>query len=254
MKILVGIKRVVDYNVRVRLAGAGAAARPDIAGLKMSINPFDEIALEAAVRLKEAGAASEIIAVSVGPAKAEDVLRSALALGADRAILVAAEPAPGPLAIAAIFAALVKAENVSLALLGKQAIDDDSGQTGPMLAAKLGWPQLVCASAIKPAAEPGGVWQVECETDQGAEILAASLPAVITADLRLNEPRYASLANIMKARKKPIEHKSLSDLGLELKPQAQILAYAPPPARPAGIMLASAAELAARLQADGLLD
>jgi len=253
MKILVGVKRVVDYNVRVRLAGEGREAQPDIANLKMSMNPFDEIALEQAVRLKEAGAAQEVIAVSVGPAKAEDTLRSALAMGADRAVLVEAEAAPEPIHIAALFAALIKAEDVSLALLGKQAIDDDSGQTGAMLAAKLGWPQAGCASAVYAPEQAGGAWKIERETDRGAEVLAMPLPAVITADLRLNEPRYASLMNIMKARKKPIERRTAAELGVELPPHREILAYALPKARAAGVKLGSVAELAERLCKDGLL-
>lgn len=253
MKIIVGVKRVVDYNVKVRLKEKAGQWALDLDHLKMSMNPFDETALEEALRLKEQGAASEIIAVSVGAAAAQDILRHALALGADRAVLAETDEELEPINIARVLAALIRAEGAELALLGKQAIDDDSSQTGQMLAAILGWPQISFVSSVQAAGSAEGEWQAERETDTGAQRLAFHLPAVITADLRLNEPRYASLPNIMKARKKPIEHKSVRELAPDLPRQTELLGVAPPPARQAGVKLADAAELAEKLRAAKLL-
>lgn len=254
MKIIVGIKRVVDYNVKVRLAEKDGVLALDLAHLKMSINPFDEIALEEAVRLREKGAAREVVAVSVGTKASHDVLRTAMALGADRALLAEAGSAEysalEPLHIARIFAKIVQEERADLVLLGKQSIDGDNNQTGQILAGLLGWGQASFASAVQIK---NGEARVERETDKGAEILAVPLPAVITADLRLNEPRYASLPNIMKARKKPIEQRNLADLALDLTPQTEVLALSAPPARKAGVMLKNVDELVRKLRAEGVI-
>jgi len=250
MKILVGVKRVVDYNVRVRLKESGGGLVPDVDNLKMSMNPFDEIALEEAVRLKEKGAASEVIAVTVGAAAAQTVLRDALAAGADRAILVETEHTLEPIEIARIFAVLAKNEQASIVLLGKQAIDDDCNQTGQMLAARLGWAQASFASEVQIS---GQELTVARETDKGTQTLIMSLPAVITADLRLNEPRYAGLPNIMKARKKPIEKKTLADLGIKPRCHVEVLEYAAPSARKAGIKLENVDALIEKLREDRLI-
>jgi len=250
MKIIVGVKRVVDYNVRVRLKQEGGGLAPDLDNLKMSMNPFDEIALEEAVRLREKGAAQQVLAVSVGAAAAQDILRAALAAGADRAVLVEAEPMPQPLDIARLLGRLALAEQAELVLLGKQAIDDDSNQTGQILAGLLGWGQAAFASAVTIK---DGKAVVERETDNGVETIEVRLPAVITADLRLNEPRYAGLANIMKARKQPIERLTAADLGVEPQPQMEVLELGCPPERKAGPKLDSVDALLDILRAEGLL-
>ena len=243
MKLLVPVKRVVDYNVKVRVKADGTGV--ETAGVKMSMNPFDEIAVEEAVRLKERGVATEIVAVSIGPKEATDTLRTALAMGADRGILVETGELPEPLAVAKILRALVAREAPRLVLMGKQAIDDDMNATGQMLAALLGWPQGTFASKV--AFEGDGVI-VTREVDGGLETVALTLPAIVTADLRLNEPRYASLPNIMKARKKPVETITPADLGVDPSPRLVMLKVVEPPTRAAGVRLGSVAELVDRLR------
>jgi electron transfer flavoprotein beta subunit len=213
MKILVPVKRVVDYNVKIRVKPDGSGV--DLANVKMSMNPFDEIAVEEALRLKEAGKATEVIAVSIGPAKAEETLRTALAMGADRAILVEADTLVEPLAVAKILKGVVGEENPDLVILGKQAIDDDSNQTGQMLSALLGWSQATFASKVEIG---DGSADVTREVDGGLQTISVKLPAIVTTDLRLNEPRYASLPNIMKAKKKPLDKKSAADYGVDIAP------------------------------------
>ena len=248
MKLLVSVKRVVDYNVKVRVRADGSGV--ELAGVKMSMNPFDEIALEEAVRLKEKGAASEIVAVSVGVAQCQETLRTALAMGADRAILVQSEASPEPLAVAKILRALVERERPGLVLLGKQAIDDDMNATGQMLAGLLGWAQGTFASRVElGAGEQGkGVAVVTREVDGGLETVSLRLPAIVTADLRLNEPRYASLPNIMKARKKPLETLTPADLGVDARPRLSTLRVVEPPVRKAGVKVGSVAELVDKLR------
>lgn len=252
MKILVPVKRVVDYNVKVRVKTDGSGV--DVANVKMSMNPFDEIAVEEALRLKEKGAASEVVAVSIGDAKCQETLRSALAMGADRAILVDPGSVSGldlqPLAVAKLLQAVATREQPGLVMLGKQAIDDDSNQTGQMLAALLSWPQATFASAVKIEGEEALVTR---EVDEGAETLAVRLPAVITADLRLNEPRYASLPNIMKAKKKPIETLSAGELGVDPAPRLAYSGFAEPPRRQAGQKVGSVAELVEKLKSAGAI-
>lgn len=243
MKVIVGVKRVVDYNVKVRVRTDGSGV--ELANVRMSMNPFDEIALEEAVRLREKGVANEVIAISVGSVAAQETLRTALAMGADRAILVTGEDALEPLEIAAVFKELVKAEAPDLIIFGKQAIDDDSNQTGQMLAGLLGWGQATFASAVNIE---NGEAIVAREVDAGIQTVAVRLPAVITADLRLNEPRYASLPNIMKARKKPIEEKTLAELGLVHKSHLKILKVEEPAARKPGIRVNTVAELVEKLR------
>ncbi len=243
MKILVPVKRVVDYNVRVRVKADGSGV--DLANVKMSMNPFDEIAVEEAVRLKEAGTAEEIVAVSIGPKAAEQTIRTALAMGADRGILVQTEQRTEPLAVARILAALVEKEQPQLVIMGKQAIDDDCNQTGQMLAALLGWPQGTFASKLVIKGEHA---EVTREIDGGLETLRLKLPAVITTDLRLNEPRYASLPNIMKAKRKPLEVTDPGALGVDITPQLEILRVEEPPQRKAGVRVKSVAELVDRLK------
>lgn len=238
MKILVPVKRVLDYAIKARAKTDGSGA--DLAGLKMSLNPFDEIALEAALRLKEAGQASAVICVSCGEASVQDGLRTALALGADRAIWVEAVTELEPLTVAKLLQAVVVRESADLVLCGKQAIDDDAGQTGQMLAALLDWNQATQAAAIRCQ---GNLLEVVRETDGGTETLQLTVPAVITADLRLNEPRYATLPNIMKARKKPIEPLSAVELGVSVIPRLQTLRVAEPPVRSAGIRVTSVDQL-----------
>jgi len=245
MKILVPVKRVVDYTVKIRVKADGSGV--DTANVKFSLNPFDEIALEEAVRLKERGQASEIIAVSIGPVVAQEQLRSALAVGADRAILVLAEGEVQPLSVAKILKVLAVREDVGLVLLGKQAIDDDCNQTGQMLAALLGWPQGTFASQVSA---DGVTLSVTREVDGGLETLALSLPAVVTADLRLNQPRYATLPNIMKAKKKPLETVTPAALGLELAPRLITLKVAEPPKRQAGIKVPDVATLIDKLKTE----
>ena len=247
MKILVAVKRVVDYAVKIRVKSDGTGI--ELANVKMSMNPFDEIAIEEAVRLKEKGTATEVIAVSVGPAKAQDTLRTALAIGADRAILVetADDAVIEPLAVAKILKALVALETPDMVVLGKQAIDDDCNQTGQMLAALLGWPQGTFASKV--VAEAGSI-SVTREVDGGLETLKLKLPAVVTTDLRLNEPRYPSLPNIMKAKKKPLDIKKPADLGVDMTPRLTVLKTTEPPVRKAGVKVADVAELVAKLKTE----
>lgn len=245
MKILVPVKRVVDYNVKIRVKPDGSGV--DLANVKMSMNPFDEIAVEEAVRLKEAGAAEEVVVVSIGPAQAQDTLRTALAMGADRAILIKAEDAVEPLSVAKLLKAVVEAEAPQLVLLGKQAIDDDSNQTGQMLAALLGWSQATFASEIKL---DGGRATVTREVDGGLQVIEATLPTVVTVDLRLNEPRYASLPNIMKAKKKPLEDKTAADFGVSIAPRLKVVKTEEPAARSAGVKVGSVAELVTKLKVE----
>ena len=247
MKLLVAVKRVIDFNVkpRVRLDGSGV----DLANVKMSMNPFDEIAVEEAIRLKEKGVATEIIAVSIGPAKAQETLRTALAMGADRAILVQTEEEVEPLGVAKILKGIVEAESPELVILGKQAIDDDSNQTGQMLGALLGWPQGTFASKVEMAA---GSASVTREIDGGLETVKLKLPAIVTTDLRLNEPRYASLPNIMKAKSKPLEIKSPGDYGVDVAPRLEVIKVAEPPKRQGGVKVASVDELVAKLKSLGV--
>ena len=247
-KILVGIKRVVDYNVRVRIKPDGSGVATD--GVKMSINPFDEIALEEALRIKERGLATEVVVVSIGPNEVQTQLRTALAMGADRAVLVESASAVEPLTAARIFLKLIERENPSLVLLGKQAIDDDNGQTGQMLAALWGRPQATFASKVEIS---GTVVRVTREVDAGLETIEVDLPAVITTDLRLNEPRYVKLPEIMKAKKKPLDALALASLGVSASQSYRTTAYAPPATRQRGVMVKTAAELVAALKQRGVL-
>ncbi|KAA0997981.1 electron transfer flavoprotein subunit beta/FixA family protein [Paraburkholderia panacisoli] len=245
MKILVAVKRVVDYNVKVRAKSDGAGV--DIANVKMSMNPFDEIAVEEAVRLKEEGLATEVIAVSAGVAQAQETLRMALAIGADRAVLIESNEDLQPLAVAKLLKALVDKEQPSLVILGKQAIDDDSNQTGQMLAALAGFPQATFASKVVVADDKATVWR---EVDGGAETLSLTLPAVITTDLRLNEPRYVTLPNIMKAKKKPLETIKPEDLGVDIKPRLKTLKISEPSTRSAGVKVADVKTLVGKLKTE----
>jgi electron transfer flavoprotein beta subunit len=242
MKLLVPVKRVVDYNVKVRVKADGTGV--ETANVKMSMNPFDEIAVEEAVRLKEKGIATEIVAVSIGPAQAQEQLRTALAMGADRGILVEAEGTE-PLAVAKLLKAIAEREQPQVVILGKQAIDDDMNATGQMLAALLGWSQGTFASKVEVA---DGKAIVTREVDGGLETVSLTLPAIVTTDLRLNEPRYASLPNIMKARKKPIETVKPADLGVDVTPRLTVLKVEEPPKRQAGRKVASVAELVDKLR------
>ena len=248
MKILVPVKRVVDYNVKIRVKADGSGV--ELANVKMSMNPFDEISVEEALRLKEAGKASEVVVVSVGPAKAEETLRTALAMGADRAILVESPEAPQPLTVARIFAKLVEKEGAGLVLLGKQAIDDDAGQTPQMLAALLGCAQASYASRIEIDGNSAKVTQ---EVDAGLQTIEVDLPAVISADLRLNEPRYVKLPDIMKAKKKPLDTVALADLGVAPAAALKVVKTEAPAARGGGRKVASAEELVKELKNKGLL-
>ncbi len=244
MKILVPVKRVIDANVKVRVKSDGSGV--DLANVKMSMNPFDEIAVEEAVRIKERGEAAEVVAVSIGSAKAQDTLRTALAMGADRAILVKTEQAVvEPLAVAKLLKRVVENEKPDLVIMGKQAIDDDCNQTGQMLAGLLGWPQGTFASKVELN---GAKVKVVREVDGGLETVQLAKPAVITTDLRLNEPRYASLPNIMKAKKKPIDETTPEALGVDIAPRLKILAVAEPKAREAGIKVDSVAMLVDKLK------
>jgi electron transfer flavoprotein beta subunit len=243
MKLLVAVKRVVDYNVKVRVKSDHTAV--ETSGVKMSMNPFDEIAVEEAVRLKEAGIATEIIAVSLGVTQCQETIRTALAMGADRGILVETDVALEPLAVAKMLKAVVEKEGVELVLLGKQAIDDDMNATGQMLAALLGWPQGTFASKVVIA---DGLATVTREVDGGLETVELKLPAVVTADLRLNEPRYASLPNIMKARKKTIDIIKPADLGVNPTPRLTTLSVTEPPMRKAGVRVADVAALIDKLR------
>jgi electron transfer flavoprotein beta subunit len=247
-RILVGIKRVIDYNVRVRVRPDGAGVVTD--GVKMSINPFDEIALEEALRIRERGAADEVVAISIGPDDAQQQLRNALAMGADRAILVKCEQPVEPLVVARAFIKLIERESPLLVILGKQAIDDDSGQTGQMLAALWDRPQATSASKLELQ---DGVARVTREVDAGLETIEVDLPAVCTVDLRLNEPRYIKLPDIMKAKKKPLDVTDLATLGVDSAPLLQVLKFEPPPQRQKGVMVKDAAELVAALRQKGLV-
>ena len=243
MKVLVPVKRVVDYNVKVRVKSDGTGV--DIANVKMSMNPFDEIAVEEAVRLKEAGTATEVVAVSAGVAACQETLRTAMAIGADRGILVETDAELQPLAVAKLLEALVEKEQPKLVILGKQAIDDDANQTGQMLAALLGWPQATFASKVVIAGDKATVTR---EVDGGLETLEISLPAIITTDLRLNEPRYATLPNIMKAKKKPLDTVKPDALGVDVAPRLKTLKVAEPAKRQAGVKVADVADLVAKLK------
>jgi len=243
MKVLVAVKRVVDYNVKIRVKADGSGV--DLANVKMSMNPFDEIAVEEALRLREAGVASEIIAVSLGVQQCQETIRTALAMGADRGILVKTDAELQPLAVAKLLKAVCEAEQPGLVIVGKQAIDDDSNQTGQMLAALNGWSQGTFASEIKIA---DGEMDVTREVDGGLQTIHVKLPAVVTTDLRLNEPRYASLPNIMKAKKKPIDEKTPEELGVDITPRLTVLNVAEPPKRQAGVKVADVAELVDKLK------
>jgi electron transfer flavoprotein beta subunit len=243
MKILVPVKRVVDYNVKIRVKADGSGV--ETANVKMSMNPFDEIAVEEAVRLKEAGTATEVVAVSLGPQGCQETLRTALAMGADRAIHVPTDEELQPLAVAKALQAIVGREAPQLVIMGKQAIDDDANQTGQMLAALLGWPQGTFASKVQPGQ---GAVTVTREVDGGLETVELRLPAVVTTDLRLNEPRYASLPNIMKAKKKPIDQLAPAELGVDLAPRLKTLKVAEPPKRQAGVKVPDVATLVDKLK------
>ena len=245
MKVFVAVKRVVDHNVKVRVRSDGAGV--DIANVKMSMNPFDEIAVEAAVRMKEAGKAADVVAVSCGGAQCQETLRTAMAIGADRGILVDTDAALEPLAVAKLLKALVDEERPQLVILGKQAIDDDSNQTGQMLAALLGWPQATFASHV--ALEDGRAI-VTREVDGGAETLSLTLPAIVTTDLRLNEPRYVTLPNIMKAKKKPLDVRTPDALGVDVAPRLEVLNVAEPAGRKAGVVVADVAALVGKLRTE----
>ena len=252
MKVLVPVKRVIDYNVKVRVKADGSGV--DLANVKMSMNPFDEIAVEEAIRLKEKGQADEIVVVSIGVKQAQETLRTALAMGADRAILIEAASDVHtdiePLAVAKLLKAVVDAEQPGLVLCGKQAIDNDMNATGQMLAALLGWGQATFASELEIS---GDVAKVTREVDGGLQVLEVKLPAIVTADLRLNEPRYASLPNIMKAKKKPLEEKTPGDYGVDVTPRLKVVKTAEPPVRKAGVMVGSVDELVAKLKETGAI-
>ena len=248
MKVLVPVKRVIYYNVKVLVKADQSGV--DLANVKMSMNPFDEIAVEEAVRLKEKGKATEVIVISIGPQQASETIRTALAMGADRGILVKTEQTVEPLAVAKILKAVVDAEQPGFVITGKQAIDDDANQVGQMLAALLGWPQGTFAHSLEL---DGGVAKITREIDGGLQTVEVKLPAVMTTDLRLNEPRYASLPNIMKAKKKPIDEKSPAELGVDITPRFKVLKVSEPPKRSGGVKLASVGELLDRLKTDGVI-
>ncbi|MGN6115846.1 MAG: electron transfer flavoprotein subunit beta/FixA family protein [Nitrobacter sp.] len=243
MKVLVPVKRVVDYNVKIRVKGDGSGV--ELANVKMSMNPFDEIAVEEALRLKEAGKATEVVVVSIGPAQATETIRTGLAMGADRGILVKADGLVEPLAVAKILKGVVDEEKPGLVILGKQAIDDDSNQTGQMLAALLGWSQATFASKLEV---DGSDFKVTREVDGGLQTVKLKGPSIVTTDLRLNEPRYASLPNIMKAKKKPIAEKTTTDYGVDIAPRLEILKTTEPPGRKAGVKVKDVAELVSKLK------
>ena len=245
MKLLVCVKRVVDYNVKIRVKPDGSGV--ELANIKMSMNPFDEIAVEEAVRLKEQGKATEIVAVSIGPSQAGETIRTALAMGADRGILVKTDAAVEPLGVAKILAKVVEQEKPDLIIMGKQAIDDDSNQTGQMLAALLGWPQGTFAFKVNVSE---GSIDVTREVDGGLQTVGLKLPAIVTTDLRLNEPRYASLPNIMKAKKKPLDETSPETLGVDVAPRLKVVKTAEPGGRKAGVKVGSVAELVSKLKVE----
>ncbi len=247
MRVLIPVKRVIDYNVKPRVRADGSGI--DLANVKMSMNPFDEIAVEEAIRLKERGIASEIVVVSIGPARAQDTLRTALAMGADTAVLVETDVEVEPLAVAKILKGVADEVQPGLVILGRQAIDGDNGQTGQMLAALMGWAQGTFASRIEVA---GDTLTVTREVDGGSETIALTLPAIVTTDLRLNEPRYASLPNIMKAKKKPLVVKSPADFGVDVSPRLRTLNVSEPPARQAGIRVGDVDALVVALRARGV--
>ena len=248
MKVLVPVKRVIDYNVKVRVKDDQSGV--DLANVKMSMNPFDEIAVEEALRLREAGKATEIVAVSIGPLQSQETIRTALAMGADRGILVKTDGEAEPLAVAKILKAICDIEKPSLVITGKQAIDDDSNQTGQMLAALLGWAQGTFAHKLELETDSA---KIEREIDGGLQTVEVKLPAVMSVDLRLNEPRYASLPNIMKAKKKPIDEKSPSDYGVDVTPKLKTLKVTEPPKRQAGIKVKTVAELVGKLKEVGAI-
>ncbi|MBX8825514.1 electron transfer flavoprotein subunit beta/FixA family protein [Ochrobactrum sp. SFR4] len=243
MKVLVAVKRVVDYNVKIRVKSDGTGV--ELTNVKMSMNPFDEIAVEEALKLKEAGKVSEVVVVSIGPAQAQETLRTALAMGADRAVLVKTDDAVEPLAVAKILKGVVAAEEPKLVILGKQAIDDDANQTGQMLSALLGWAQATFASEVQLSDASANVTR---EVDGGLQTIEVKLPAIVTTDLRLNQPRYASLPNIMKAKKKPLDEKAPADYGVDTAPRLKILKTEEPSGRKAGVKVASVAELVDKLK------
>jgi electron transfer flavoprotein beta subunit len=248
MKILVPVKRAVDKDVKIRVKADGSGV--ELGNVKMSMNPFDEIAIEEAIRLKEAGKATEIIAASIGPQQASETIRTALAMGADRGILVKTDGPVEPLAVAKILKAIADAEQPGLIILGKQAIDDDCNQTGQMLAALLGWPQGTFASKV---ALEGDALMVTREVDGGLQTVKLKMPAIVTTDLRLNEPRYASLPNIMKAKKKPIEDKTAADYGVDIKPRLEVVKTTEPPVRKAGVKVKTVGELIGSLKNAGAI-
>lgn len=245
MKLLVCVKRVVDYNVKIRVKPDGSGV--ELANVKMSMNPFDEIAVEEAVRLKEQGKATEVVAVSIGPAQSAETIRTALAMGADRGILVKTDAAVEPLAVAKILTKVIEQEKPDLVIMGKQAIDDDCNQTGQMVAALLGWPQGTFAFKVAPGE---GSIDVTREVDGGLQTVALKLPAIVTTDLRLNEPRYASLPNIMKAKKKPLDETSPEALGVDVAQRLKVLKTAEPGGRKAGVKVGSVAELVSKLKTE----
>jgi electron transfer flavoprotein beta subunit len=248
MKVLVPVKRVIDSNVKARVKSDQSGV--DLANVKMSINPFCEIAVEEAVRLKEKGVATEVVVVSIGPAQAQETLRQALAMGADRGVLIQADQDLEPLEVAKVLKAVIAEENPGVVIMGKQAIDGDNNATGQMLAALLEWPQATFASAIELSADNAKVTR---EVDGGLQTIEVGLPAIITADLRLNEPRYASLPNIMKAKKKPLDVKEVGSLGVDLKPHLKVLKVTEPAKRSAGIKVETAGDLVANLKTAGVL-
>ncbi len=248
MKVLVAVKRVVDYNVKIRVKADGSGV--ELANVKMSMNPFDEIGVEEAIRLKEVGKATEIIVVSIGPTQSAETLRTALAMGADRAILVKHDEIVEPLGVAKILRGIVEVEKPEIVILGKQAIDDDCNQTGQMLAALLGWPQATACSKIEPGV---GEALITREIDGGLQTLKVKLPLVMTTDLRLNQPRYASLPNIMKAKKKPLDEKTPADYGADVKLRLKVSKTEDPPKRASGVKVASVAELVLKLKEAGAI-
>ncbi|MGK2741056.1 electron transfer flavoprotein subunit beta/FixA family protein [Tepidicaulis sp. LMO-SS28] len=248
MKVLVPVKRVVDYNVKIRVKSDQSGV--ELANVKMSMNPFDEISVEEAVRLKEAGTVEEVVVVSIGPQQAQETIRTALAMGADRGILIKTDETVEPLAVAKLLKAVAEEEKPDLVIVGKQAIDDDCNQTGQMLAALLGWPQGTFASKIESA---DGKLNVTREIDGGLQTIKINMPAVVTTDLRLNEPRYASLPNIMKAKKKPIDAKEPGDYGVDIAPRLEVQKVTEPPQREAGIKVESVGELVSKLKEAGVI-
>ena len=248
MKVVVPVKRVVDYNVKIRVKGDGSGV--ELANVKMSMNPFDEIAVEEAIRLKEAGKADEIVVVSIGPAQAQETLRTALAMGADRAILVKVDGETEPLGVAKVLKGVIEAEQPGLVMLGKQAIDDDANQTGQMLSALLGWSQGTFASKVEIAGDKARVTR---EVDGGLQTVELKLPALVTTDLRLNQPRYASLPNIMKAKKKPLDEKTPGDFGVEVKARLKVLKTEEPGGRKAGVKVKTVQELVSALKGAGVI-